>query len=288
MKVARVNGVDLEYDVTGSGEPVLLISPVVADGFLPLVPEPALAGFRLIAYHKRGWAGSTRTPSPVTVADHSADAAALLDHLGVSRAHVAGHSSGAAVALQLALDRPEIVRTLGLLELSLLSVPSAAGFLQKAGPAFAAYAAGQHETALATFLSAASGLEWDACRTVLDRHVPGAIPQGIKDADTFFGVELPALGAWTFGADQAAAISQPVLSLLGSDTEPLWLDVAERLRAWFPQVEECTIDGVGHLLHMQRPAPVAGCMAAFFSRHPLTDTTGTSRAGAGARMAGRA
>ena len=270
MQHAHVNGVDLEYDETGSGEPVLLISPVVADGFLPLTSERALtASYRLITYHKRGWAGSTRTAPPVSIADHGADAAALLHHLGVRRAHIAGHSSGAAVAIQLALDQPEVVHTLALLELSLLSVPSAAGFLEQVGPAFVAYAAGQHETALATFMSAVSGLEWEACRAVLDEHVPGAIPQGIRDADTFFGVELPSLSAWTFGAEQAATISRPALSVLGADTEPLWVEVAERLRRWLPRVEECTIDGVGHLLHMQRPDPVARCMAAFFARHPI-------------------
>jgi pimeloyl-ACP methyl ester carboxylesterase len=271
MQHARVNGVELEYEVVGSGEPVLLISPVVADGFLPLLSERALADrYRLITYHKRGWAGSTHTAAPVSIADHAADAAALLNHLGVRCAHVAGHSSGAAVALQLALDRPEIVQTLALLELSLLSVPSATGFLQKAGPAFEAYAAGQHETALAAFMSAVSGLEWDACRALLDERVPGAVPQAIKDADTFFGIELPALSAWTFGAEQAAAISQPVLSVLGTDTEPLWIEVADLLRSWLRQVEDCTIEGAGHLLHMQRPEPVAKCIAAFFGRHSLT------------------
>ena len=270
MQYARVNGVELEYEVVGSGEPALLISPVVADGFLPLVAEGALAArYRLITYHKRGWAGSTHTPAPVSIADHAADAAALLNYLGLRRAHVAGHSSGAAVALQLALDRPETVQTLALLELSLLSVPSATGFLQKVGPAFHAYAAGQHETAVAAFMSAVSGLEWDACRSVLDERVPGAIPQAVKDADTFFGIELPALSAWTFGAQQAAAITQPVLSVLGAETEPLWVEVADLLRSWLRQVEDCTIEGAGHLLHMQRPEPVAKCIAAFFGRHPL-------------------
>src|SRR5687767_8454828 len=124
MKSVEVNGVELEYEATGSGEPVLLISPVVADGFLPLVSEPALADrHQLIRYHKRGWCGSTDTGAPVSVADHAADAAALLDRLGVPRAHIAGHSSGGAVALQLALDHPERVQTLALLELSLLKLP---------------------------------------------------------------------------------------------------------------------------------------------------------------------
>lgn len=271
MKKAKVNGVELEYEVSGSGEPVLLISPVLADGFLPLLSAPALAKrCSLITYHKRGWVGSTRTPPPVSIADHARDAAALLDHLGIRRAHIAGHSSGAAVALQLALDRPEIVHTLGLLELSLLSVSSAKGFLEKAGPAFEAYAAGDHETALAVFMSAVSGRDWETCQTVLEDSVPGAVALAIKDADTFFGVELPALGAWTFGADQAAAISQPVLSVLGAETEPLWVEIADLLHSWLADVEDCTIEGAGHLLHMQRPEAVAECMAAFLVRHPLT------------------
>ena len=270
MQRARVNGVELEYDVAGQGEPVLLISPVLADGFLPLLSEPSLAHrYRLITYHKRGWVGSTHTLAPVSVADHAADAAALLAHLGVGRAHIVGHSSGAAVAVQLALLQPEIVHTLALLELSLLSVPGAAAFLQKAGPAFDAYAAGHHETALAVFMSAVSGLEWDACRTVLESRVPGAVTAAIRDADTFFGIELPALGAWTFGAAEAKGISQPVLSVLGAETEPLWEEIAVLLRSWLPRVEDCTIEGAGHLLQIQRPEAVAQGLADFFERHRM-------------------
>src|SRR3954466_7312381 len=146
MQSVNVNGAELEYEVIGAGEPVLLISPVLADGFLPLLSEPALADrYQLIRYHKRGWVGSTHTPPPVSIADHATDAAALLERLGVPRAHIAGHSSGAAVGAQLALDRPDTVQTLALLELSLLSVPSGEAFFQQAGPAFEAYGSGDHE-----------------------------------------------------------------------------------------------------------------------------------------------
>ena len=271
MESVNVNGVQLEYEAIGSGEPVLLVSPVIADGFLPLLSEPALAErHRLIRYHKRGWAGSTHTPPPVSISDHAADAAALLDHLGVRRAHIAGHSSGAAVAAQLALDRPEMVHTLMLLELSLFSVPSGGAFLEEAGPVFEAYGNGDPSGALAMFLSAVSGLDWNDCRALLDEQVPGAVAQGIADADTFFGVELPALGGWEFGPEQAAAIDRPVLSILGAETRPLWVEVAEFLRCSLPQVEERTIAGVGHLLHIQRPEPVAQAMAEFLSRNAIT------------------
>jgi hypothetical protein len=45
--------------------------------------------------------------------------------------------------------------------------------------------------------------------------------------------------------------------VVGSETQPVWVEVAEFLRSALPQADECTIDGVGHLLQIQRPEPVA-------------------------------
>jgi pimeloyl-ACP methyl ester carboxylesterase len=271
MEKAQVNGVALEYEVKGSGEPVLLISTgPIADSFRPFFSEKALVErYGLISYHQRGQAGSMPSPAPVSFAEHAADAAALLGHLGIRRAHVAGHSTGAAIALQLAVDRPEIVHTLALLEPPLMGVPSAAAFFEKAGPALAAYDSGDREGAMAGFLSVVSRLDWETCRTVIEKHVPGGVAQAMKHADNFFGSYLPALNAWQFGPKQAAAISQPVLSVLGTETERLFVDGHELLHSWLPQVEDCTIEGVVHLLHMQRPEPVARGVAEFFARHPI-------------------
>jgi pimeloyl-ACP methyl ester carboxylesterase len=119
-------------------------------------------------------------------------------------------------------------------------------------------------------MSAVSGHDWEACRAVLDGRLLGTVAQAVKDADTFFGVELPALTEWAFGHDQAAAIQQPVLSLRGAETEPLWVEVADRLRAWLPQLEDHTIDGVGHLLHIQNPGFVAQRIARFLGRNSIT------------------
>jgi pimeloyl-ACP methyl ester carboxylesterase len=265
----KVNGVELEFAIDGSGEPVLLIDMLIADCFVPLVTEPSLARYQLIRYHKRGWVGSTHAPPPVSIGDHAADAAALLDHLGVGRAHIAGHSTGGSIAAQLALDHAEKVHTLTLLEPTLVSLPLGQAFLESAGPVFEAYRRGDQSGAFAMFVSAASGLEWEACRALLEERIPGVVAQSIKDADTFFGVELPSLPFWTFGPEQAATIHRRVLSVLGAETQPLWVEIAEFLRSSLPNVEDCTIEGVGHLLQIQRPEPVARAMADFLRRNPL-------------------
>jgi pimeloyl-ACP methyl ester carboxylesterase len=275
MDSVKVNGVELEFEVHGSGEPVLLIDMLIADCFVPLLTEPALASrYQLIRYHKRGWVGSTHTPPPVSMEDHAADAAALLDHLGVRRAHIAGHSTGASIAAQLALDYAEKVHTLILLEPTLVSLPLGQAFLKSAAPVFEAYRSGDHSGAFAMFIAAASGLEWEECRALLEVRIPGVVAQSIKDADTFFGIELPALTEWTFGAEQAAAIKRPVLSALGVETQPLWVEIAEFLRSSLPYVEERTIAGVGHLLQIQRPEPVAQAMAEFVTRNPIAGDDG--------------
>jgi pimeloyl-ACP methyl ester carboxylesterase len=191
-----------------------------------------------------------------------------LEGLGVPRAHVVGHSTGAVVAAQLALDQPAVVQTLVLLEPFVLSVQSGEAVLQQARPAFEAYGNGDREGAWAIFLSAASGLDWTACRAVLEDRIPGVVAQAVKDAGTLFGAELPAMATWAFGPERAAAIGCPVLSVRGTDTLPLFVEVAALLRSSLPDVEECVIDGVGHLLHIQRPEPVARAMGAFLRNHP--------------------
>ena len=270
MERATVGEIELEYELTGSGEPVLLIPPgPLAGAFAPLLSEQALVGRnRLIRYHRRGQSGSTPVTAPVSFTDHASDAAALLAHLGVRRAHVVGHSTGATIALQLAHDHPEVVETLALLEPPLFVVPSAQAFLNQAGPSLEAHAAGDGDAAMAGFLSLVSGLDWETCRALLDDRLPGGADRALAEADFMFGSELPALGAWTFGPEQAASISQPVLSMLGTRSEPLFVESHELLRSWFPQIDELTLEGAGHLLHIEQPTSAAEGLTEFLRRHP--------------------
>jgi pimeloyl-ACP methyl ester carboxylesterase len=269
MDRATLEDVELEYEVVGTGEPVLLIGHVVADALAPLTTEPALTGYRLVRYRRRGFGGSTHTPPPVTIAQHAADAAALLGYLGLAPSHVVAGSSGGCVALQLAVDHPQSVATLALLEPSLLSLPRAQGVLAKVAPALDAYAAGRATDAVMLFFSAVSGLDPKGCEAMFARTLPGGIAAGVDDVDTVFGAELPALSAWSFGTAEAARITVPVLSLVGSETDPLWFDTATLLRVCLRDVEEHTIDGAGHFLQLQQPEPVARAIGDFLARHPV-------------------
>ena len=143
----------------------------------------------------------------------------------------------------------------------------------------AAYASGDRAGAVAAFLSAVCSLEWEACRTVIEKHVPGGVARAMADADNLFESYLPALSAWQFGADQAAGISQPVLSVLGTETERLFVESNELLHSWLPQVEDCRIERVAHLLQIQRPGPVARGVAEFFARHPMVEESRLAHSG---------
>ena len=183
MQRARVNGAELEFEITGDGEPVLLIhGAFIAEAYAPLCAEPALnSRYRLLRYHRRGYAGSSPVKAPFSLGQQAADCRALLRHLGIERAHVVGHSSGGAIALQLALDAPQVVRSLILLEPGLLDVPSGALLAEKFGPVLEQYGAGDKEGAADSFLRLAIGPDY---RGWLDRLIPGAFQQAVADADT--------------------------------------------------------------------------------------------------------
>src|SRR5262245_23767795 len=111
MDRATLEGVELEYEVRGSGEWIVLIhAGVFADWFKPLLEETALTEhYRALSYHRVGYAGSSRLPGPVSIAQQASHCRSLMRRLDIERAHVVGHSSGGNIALQLALDSPDAV-----------------------------------------------------------------------------------------------------------------------------------------------------------------------------------
>jgi pimeloyl-ACP methyl ester carboxylesterase len=272
MDRVRLDGAELEYQVHGSGEPVVLIHPgIYADWFTPLLGQPILTTrYRLVHYHRAGCAGSSRVVGPVSLAQHAAHCGSLMRLLGIERAHVVGHSSSGNVALQLALDAPDAVHSLAILEPALYSVPSVQTSRAFVGVAVELYRAGDKAGAIDTFLRGVCGPGY---RAVLDRMLPGAFEQHVADADTFFEQEMPALQQWSFAREDAKRIIQPALAVVSArslELDPIWRERHQLLLDWLPNVESFVLPDATHLLQIENPRGMAEGLAAFFVRHPLT------------------
>jgi pimeloyl-ACP methyl ester carboxylesterase len=116
MPTLTVNDTDLHYERRGQGEPLLLVQGMT--GHSLHWGEPFLCAlepdFELVLYDHRGVGRSAPYAEPFSIADLAADADALLEALGIERAHVLGISMGGMIAQELALAAPERVRTLTL------------------------------------------------------------------------------------------------------------------------------------------------------------------------------
>jgi 3-oxoadipate enol-lactonase len=257
--------VDLEVELLGEGEPVVVIqTALTVDELRPIAHRTALGGFRVIHYHRRGYAGSGPALRPASVAAEVADCRALLAALGVGTAHVVGASYSAAIALSLAATAPELVRTLTVMEPPPQGVPSAQDFR-----AASARLAGTARTlgsvvALDELMTMLAGPDW---RRVCERDLPGSVAAMERDAATFFESDLPALLAWRFEEADAAAIACPVLCVGGSDSDPWFADMRARILDLVPQAEGSTVPGAGHLLAATHPDESAALVVDFLRRH---------------------
>ena len=115
MPTVRVGDIEMYYLEAGAGEPLLLIMGFGGDHTAWAFQMGALsAKYRVIAFDNRG-VGRTDAPDhPYTTGMMARDALGLMDTLGIDRAHVIGVSMGGMIAQELALERPERVRSLHL------------------------------------------------------------------------------------------------------------------------------------------------------------------------------
>ncbi len=113
MLQARVNGVELVYDLQGVGEPLVLIHGAQGDRsmFFDLVPTFAQQ-FRVLTFDQRGSGQSEKPDIEYSVALLADDTAALMDHVGFASAHIIGVSMGGMIPQELALRHPRKVRSL--------------------------------------------------------------------------------------------------------------------------------------------------------------------------------
>ena len=113
---AHVNGLELYYEIHGSGEPLVMLhgGMTTMGDFAALIPALAPT-HQVIAYERQGHGHTADTDRPMTLENDANDLAALLRHLNIEQADIFGYSTGGIIALGFALRYPQMTRKLVLL-----------------------------------------------------------------------------------------------------------------------------------------------------------------------------
>jgi pimeloyl-ACP methyl ester carboxylesterase len=124
MATAKVNGVAINYLLAGSGPDLVLIHGLGANlAFWYLTVLPALiSDFRVTLYDLRGHGRSEMPTTGYSTPYLAFDLYALLDHIGIERAHLVGHSFGGEIALHFAVLYPDRVASLTLADVRIRSL----------------------------------------------------------------------------------------------------------------------------------------------------------------------
>jgi pimeloyl-ACP methyl ester carboxylesterase len=267
----EVNGVQLEVRVRGWGaEPIVFVHGSMGDECAAVVNEPALtSSYRVIDYHRRGYGRSEAPDGPVSIAQQAEDLRAVMNRVGVERAHLVGQSYGGAILLQMVLDYPDAVQSLALLEPPLPSVlfnwPPFGEVM--GGKIIPLYESGDKAGAVDAFAQEVVGANY---RARFDQTLPpGYFERWVAAADTLFQSDNPTLQTWQFTQEDAARITQPVLNVVGAETTPYFREVYETIQAWLPQAENFVLPNATHAMLQTNPKGIAERLASFFARHRM-------------------
>lgn len=251
---------ELYYELRGSGPPLLLIAGTPGDGGQFEQLADILARDHIVITYDRVSTSRSATPSgwvATTVAEQADDAARLLRSLVTEPAVVYGTSNGAAVALELALRHPALVRRAILHEMPLLSVladPAPVGAMlgELIGNAMQA---GGPRAALDAFLRFAFGDE------IVDAWPNELRERMLGNADMVFTVELPAFQSYRPDEGRLAASQVPLTVALGAGQQvPFFAEVADWLLAHGDASLVRTPDAHGP--QFSSPAPLAALLTA--------------------------
>lgn len=113
-RYARVNGLDLYYEIHGSGQPLVLLHgnlSAIGTSFGKVLPKLSSTR-RIIAVEQQGHGHTADIDRPLSIKQWAEDTTALLRHLKIEQTDFFGYSSGGAVALEIALGSPALVRKL--------------------------------------------------------------------------------------------------------------------------------------------------------------------------------
>ena len=246
------NGVRLFYEEAGSGDPLVLVHGSWMDHHTWDQLAPSLAErFRVVSYDRRGHSQSERPPGQGSVREDVADLAALIEDRGLAPAHIIGNSFGGSIVLRLAIDRPELARSLAVHEPPIMS-------LLATNPSSGSEALGESQgDVMAVIQLAASGDMEGAAHRFWDGILGPVGWEGLTAEDkkrfvnngpTFLD-EVGEPDAFALDTGPLGDVSSPALLTAGSASPPHFPAIVGGLTEAMKGACRHTFEGAGHIPH---------------------------------------
>jgi len=248
---AKVNGTSLYYEIAGQGAPLVLIS---GGGTLDRRSwdnqfEAFAKSYQVIRYDVRGIGKSAHPTKPFS---HSQDLFELLKFLKIQKAHVIGLSFSGAMALDFALDHPEMVD-----RLVLIASGSSTDAKSKANlDALASLAALAKKDGLSKTAQLIADLPWFISPDNSDGREK--VKQNLLDNNQIFDSDFALVRLWQPttppASERLREIRMPVLIVEAEKDLPAYREITAKLKLGIAGSKQVVIPGAAHLIHLDKPA----------------------------------
>ena len=258
MPTADVNGVDLYYEVHGSGEALFLTHGSWSDANTWQAVIPGLAEmYEVVVWDRRGHSRSSDGDAPGSLQEDGEDLAALIEHLDRNPAHVYGASAGAIVVLRMVVSRPDLVARAAVHEPPVLGLldeaPSSEAARIRADEAQHLYKvrelieAGEGRRAAEYFVNnvAVGPRAWE--------HFPEEVKNSFAANAPTYADELADQAGWAVDPIGLTASDVPIMITIGTESPPHILAATRLLIDRIPTVQVTTLQGSGHVPYRTHP-----------------------------------
>lgn len=271
MPLATINGVRIRYEDSGTpGAPLLLVHGSWGShhNWDPVALRLA-ESFRVITYDRRGHSESERPPGQGSIHEDVADLAALIEHLDLAPACVAGNSWGAIITMRLAIARPDLVRAIACHEPPLIALiaddpearPVAEATRKRLTAVFDRLAAGDDAGGAELFV------ETVAMGPGTWAKLPPALQRTFTENGPTYLDESRDPDQQSIDLEQVGKISTPTLISLGGQSPAMFPAIVRIVAAAIPGAERRLFPQAGHLPHVSHPAEYAEAVTRFMAKH---------------------
>ncbi len=274
LKSVVIRGEKLHYVERGEGETLIFVHGGLSDyrSFLPRV-ELYSEDYHVVTYSRRyAWPNKQEFDETVdySVRIHADDLYAFIQELDLGKVHLVGHSYGAFTALTMALDHPEVVKSLVLGEPGVASLAqntekgrtSYEAFLEnELRPAKQAFLAGKDEEALEHFLKGVFGDDFQLAQ------MPPLVKQGWMD--NLLEIRRASESDYSLTLDSLAiqTLDLPVLLLVGDRSPAFLRESSNELHRLLSRSEMVGIENSSHGLYFDNPEAVDRAVREFLERN---------------------